>query len=49
MTSETLNLRSRKILAGMAKRHGVAGWHSMTKPELVRALLRMSQSNLEER
>jgi hypothetical protein len=28
----------------MAKRHGIAGWHSMTKPELVRAILRLSQA-----
>ncbi len=33
-----------KILAGMAKRNGISGWHSMTKPELVRALLRMAQA-----
>ncbi|HEY3967851.1 MAG TPA: DUF4912 domain-containing protein [Planctomycetaceae bacterium] len=44
MTSEALKLRSRKILAGMAKRNGISGWHSMTKPELVRALLRLAQA-----
>lgn len=44
MTSEALKSRSRKILASMAKRNGISGWHSMTKPELVRALLRMAQA-----
>ncbi len=44
MTAEVLKSRPRKILAGLAKRHGVSGWHSMTKPELVRALLRVSQA-----
>lgn len=44
MTSETLKLRSRKILAGMAKRNGISGWHSMTKPELVRALMRAARA-----
>ena len=44
MTAEVLKTRPRKILAGMAKRHGISGWHSMTKPELVRALLRLSQA-----
>lgn len=42
MTSEALKAQSRKNLASMAKRRGVAGWHSMTKPELVRALLRIA-------
>jgi uncharacterized protein len=44
MTLEALKSRPRKTLAGMARRHGIAGWHSMTKPELVRALFRLSQS-----
>lgn len=44
MTSEALKSRSRKTLASMAKRNGIARWHSMTKPELVRAILRVSQS-----
>jgi hypothetical protein len=44
MTSEVLKLRSRKMLAGMARRNGISGWHSMTKPELVRALLRVARA-----
>src|SRR5258708_5066921 len=42
MTSEALKTRSRKILASMAKRRGIGRWHSMTKAELVRALLRIA-------
>jgi hypothetical protein len=42
MTSEALKTRSRKILASMAKRNGISRWHSMTKAELVRALLRIA-------
>jgi len=44
MTLEALKSRPRKILAGMARRHGIVRWHSMTKPELVRALFRLSQA-----
>jgi hypothetical protein len=44
MTLEALKSRPRKILAGMARRHGIVRWHSMTKPELVRALFRLSQT-----
>jgi hypothetical protein len=42
MTAEVLKSRSRKDLALLAKRRGVTRWHSLTKAELVRALLRMS-------
>jgi hypothetical protein len=42
MTSEALHARSRKNLASMARRRGITRWHSMTKPELVRALLRIA-------
>jgi hypothetical protein len=42
MTSEALKAQSRKNLASMARRRGVTRWHSMTKPELVRALLRLA-------
>ena len=42
MTSDALKSRSRKDLASMAKRRGVNRWHSMTKAELVRALLRIA-------
>lgn len=44
MTSEALKSRSRKILASMARRNGIDRWHSMTKAELVRSLLRMTQA-----
>ncbi|MFN0053063.1 MAG: DUF4912 domain-containing protein [Planctomycetales bacterium] len=44
MTLQTLNSRSRKTLASLARRRGVARWHDMTKAELVRALFRLSKS-----
>jgi hypothetical protein len=44
MTLEALKLRPRKLLASMAKRTGIAGWHSMTKPELIRALVRVMRA-----
>jgi hypothetical protein len=40
MTSESLRNRSCKDLAQLAKSEGVAGWHSMRKDELVRALVK---------
>jgi len=42
MTSEALKSQSRKDLASLAKRRGITRWHSMTKAELVRALLRIA-------
>src|SRR5258708_4622777 len=42
MTSEALKAQSRKNLASMAWRRGVTRWHPMPKPELVRALLRVT-------
>ncbi len=42
MTAEVLKSQSRKDLASMAKRRGITRWHSMTKAELVRALLRIA-------
>ncbi len=39
MTAATLRNHSCKDLAQMARANGVAGWHSMRKDELVRALL----------
>jgi hypothetical protein len=47
MTSEALKAQSRKNLASMARRRGITRWHSMTKPELVRALLRIASSKRE--
>ncbi|HUY37151.1 MAG TPA: DUF4912 domain-containing protein [Pirellulales bacterium] len=44
MTSTTLNNRSFKDLAQMAKRHGVHGWHAMRKDQLVAALMRSARS-----
>jgi uncharacterized protein len=44
MTSESLKVRTRKALADMARRRGIGRWHSMTKSELVRALLRLSSA-----
>src|SRR6516165_5634914 len=44
MTSEALKAQSRKNLATLARRRGISRWHSMTKPELVRALLRMASA-----
>jgi uncharacterized protein len=45
MTLEVLKARSRKTLARMARQRGVSGWHSMTKPELVRALIRVVRAS----
>ncbi len=42
MTAEVLKAESRKNLALMAKRRGIVRWHSLTKAELVRALLRVA-------
>lgn len=42
MTSDALKARTRKALSALARRHGISRWHSMTKPELVRALLRVT-------
>ncbi|MSR58567.1 MAG: DUF4912 domain-containing protein [Planctomycetaceae bacterium] len=44
MTSEALKARSRKSLAALARKHGIARCHDLTKDELVRALLRVSRS-----
>lgn len=44
MTVAQLKSRTAKDLAQLAKRKGIAGWHSMRKDELVQALLRHSKS-----
>jgi hypothetical protein len=45
MTLTALKSRSRKSLESLARRQGVARWHSLTKAELVRALVRTSRAN----
>jgi uncharacterized protein len=44
MTAQILNSKSVKDLAQMAKRHGVSGWHTMRKDELVKALVRKARA-----
>jgi len=39
MTQSTLQKQTCKDLAGMARKQGVTGWHSMRKEQLIRALL----------
>src|SRR5437868_657572 len=38
MTRDELKARTKKVLAGMARRKGIAGWQTMQKEELVQAL-----------
>src|SRR6266851_10157433 len=38
MTKEKLQARTKKALAEMARKQGIAGWHAMSKGELVQAL-----------
>ena len=45
MTAQTLRARSLKDLANLARKSGVAGWRSMRKDQLVRALLRLTARN----
>ncbi|MBN2024246.1 MAG: DUF4912 domain-containing protein [Pirellulales bacterium] len=40
ITAANLRTRTVKDLAAMAKRQGVAGWHSMRKEQLIKALLK---------
>lgn len=42
LTVAKLKTRTVKDLASMAKRKGIAGWHSMRKEELMQALLRIA-------
>jgi hypothetical protein len=43
MTATTLRSYTAKDLAQMAREHGVSGWHSMRKEELISALVRSVQ------
>ena len=44
ITAATLRSHTSKDLAQMAKTHGVPGWHSMRKEQLVKALLKQARS-----
>ncbi|NBT12103.1 MAG: DUF4912 domain-containing protein [Planctomycetia bacterium] len=43
MTAANLKEKPVRDLARMAKQHGVAGWHSMRKDQLIRALVRKAK------
>src|SRR6266511_2958195 len=45
MTKDQLQSRTKKDLAHMARRQGVAGWHAMRKEELIEALAPSSGKN----
>jgi hypothetical protein len=45
ITAASLKEYTCKDLAQMAKQRGIAGWHSMRKDELIRALVRKSRSS----
>ena len=45
----TLNSRSCKDLAEMAKKRGVRGWHSMRKDQLIKALARAARNGAKAR
>ena len=45
MTVANLKEKPVRDLARMAKQHGVAGWHSMRKDQLIRALIRKAKSS----
>jgi uncharacterized protein len=48
MTSKKLQGSSKKQLAGMARKKGVAGWHDMTKDELVQALVALERTKARQ-
>ncbi len=48
VTTASLNTRTAKDLAEMAKKRGVSGWHSMRKDQLVRALVRLAKSKAKK-
>lgn len=45
MTVANLKEKPVRDLARLAKQHGVAGWHSMRKDQLIRALIRKAKSS----
>ena len=48
MTTASLREKPVRDLARMAKQHGVQGWHSMRKDQLIRALVGKAKSRLAE-
>jgi hypothetical protein len=46
MTTASLREKPVRDLARMAKQHGVPGWHSMRKDQLIRALVRRAKSGI---
>ncbi len=46
MTTASLREKPVRDLARLAKQHGVPGWHSMRKDQLIRALVRRAKSGL---
>jgi len=47
MTTASLREKPVRDLARLAKQHGVPGWHSMRKDQLIRALVRRAKSGLQ--
>ncbi|MBM4023128.1 MAG: DUF4912 domain-containing protein, partial [Planctomycetes bacterium] len=43
MTIASLKEKPVRDLARLAKQHGVSGWHSMRKDQLIRALVRKAK------
>ncbi len=48
MTSASLKDKRVRDLARLAKQHGVAGWHSMRKDQLIKALVRKARGGLPD-
>jgi len=46
MTSASLKEKPVRVLARLAKQHGVEGWHAMRKDQLIRALVRKAKQGL---
>src|SRR5207245_1495217 len=49
MTVDALKLCNKKALARMAKDQGVAGWHAMSKDQLIRALTPTARAARKEK